>query len=382
VKIKSSITITIATALVFVVLAQIYFKVGLPLLNVLYNPAVVDPSETGGSIIIGGDDIFDTNDPFYRTPQPSATQNPGESTPTETSSPTSTPSQHGIIEAATEVAASTLKFAEGTKNILLLGINSDDNLADTIIIVNIDEKNKQITLVSVPRDTYVPHSESVKQAMKEAHYLNATGSFKLNAVLNVGSMILDVIDGKFNNAQIDYLCAVLSRLLPGCEIDDYCKVDFDGFMSIIDVMGGVKITSPEDMYKTKDNNTYLYIRKGENFLNAEDALFYVRYRTRLNAEGENTQTGGDDYRKTNQLNFIVEVSKQFFTAENLTIPKFTGMLEVLKGSVFHSVTLSDLNTYLPIGLDFANGEYNVRSYTLSGTEIDPFGDHASYILLN
>ena len=96
--------------------------------------------------------------------------------------------------------------------------------------------------------------------------------------------------------------------------------------------------------------------QGRYKLTAREALFYVRSRYRLKPNGENTGTGGDNFRKINQANFITEVATQLFTKENMTLSKVTGYMEVLKQSVFHSITPAKLSTYLPIGVDFANKE--------------------------
>src|SRR5664279_5481322 len=53
-----------------------------------------------------------------------------------------------------------LKQTDSKINILLLGIGGGNhdgpNLTDTIILANIDQKNNKVTLVSVPRDLWLP----------------------------------------------------------------------------------------------------------------------------------------------------------------------------------------------------------------------------------
>lgn len=392
-KIKKPIIILSSIALVVVILSTAYFSLLLPLLNVLYNPVKADDNNQQATIIQHGGDVLDKDDPFHRdnakdvTPDPDATVNPNPTEyipgPVATPDPDSTPdpnSGEGFdISQAVRVHASEMEFEPGTRNVLLLGFNPEEQLADSIFILNINEKTKVMKLISVPRDTYVPHAKATQEAMKKYHYYNLPGSHKINACVYIGSTVINYVGGKFGNSGIDYMCAVLSALLPGCEIDDYVYVDFYGFMDIVDIAGGVYVTSPENMYTVEGE---LAIRQGRYKLTAREALFYVRSRYRLKPNGENTGTGGDNFRKINQANFITEVATQLFTKENMTLSKVTGYMEVLKQSVFHSITPAKLSTYLPIGVDFANKQYKVVSYVIAGKEIDPFGDHASYVTLD
>ena len=104
-------------------------------------------------------------------------------------------------------------------------------------------------LISIPRDTYVPYSADIKAAMKAKRYYYSPGAFKINASTYVGSSIISYPNGKFGNSGIDFMCDILAQMLPGCNIDEYVYVDFYGFMDIIDAVGGVTVTIPENMYK-------------------------------------------------------------------------------------------------------------------------------------
>ena len=392
-KIKKKIVIMSVVALAVVLFATAYFNLLLPVLNVLYNPIKGNGTDNGSGTIIRHDVdvVLDPDDPYHigdlvipggddteATPDPDSKDPDGYDDPSETDDPENTTIGDGEfdIAAAVRIKASQLTFEKGTRNVLLIGFNPDEQLADSIFIVNIDESQKLIKLISVPRDTYVPHSKATQEAMKACKYYYAAGSHKINASYYVGSNIIKYVGGKFNNSGIDFMCAILSALLPGCEIDDYVYVDFFGFMDIIDVAGGIYVTSPENMYTVEGE---LAIRKGRYKLTAREALFYVRNRSRLKPNGENTFTGGDNYRKMNQANFITEAATQLFTKENMTMNKVLNYMDVLKKSVFHSITPAKLSYYLPIGVDFANKEYKVVSYVITGKEIDPFGDHSSYV---
>ena len=225
----------------------------------------------------------------------------------------------------------------------------------------------------------MPHSETVIQILKDAKLYRVAGIHKINATVQIGQNIIHYTGGKFGNSGIDFIVDILESLLPGLVIDDYVYVDFYGFMDVIDVVGGVYVTSPENMYTEKGE---LAIPEGRSKLTARETLFYVRYRKRLDSTGKDTYTGSDDWRKINQTNFLAEVATQIITKENMTLSKVQGTLEVLKKSVYHSITPDKLGTYLSIGMDFADKQYKIINLVVQGVDIDPFGDNAWYVQLD
>lgn len=371
-KIKGTAIATLFLSIIIVGVSTVYFAVGLPILNFIFGSPTPSGDHQGGVLVIDkSTDVLDmpSDGPSDATPDP----NQGAMPPGNSISPGSTGSE------VTQITGRQVSFADGSKNILLLGYNADEGLCDSIFILNIDQKTKVMKLVSVPRDAYVPYSEEIQNAMKAKGYYHSAGSFKINAVPYVGNAIVRYQGGKFGDSGIDLLCDILDKMLGnGCKIDEYVYVDFDGFMDIIDVVGGVEVTVKRDIYK---NTGELLIPKGKQKLDARHALIYVRYRTILDENGHNTNLGGDTFRKTNQLDFLVEVSNQIVTRENLTVGKITGTMETLKRTVFHSFgdDISTLQEYISIGLDFADGKYSIQPYVIVGEEIDPFGDHASYV---
>ena len=361
-KLRRPVTALLVSSIVISLLCVVYFM-ALPILNFMFNPATGNNSSEG-KILIRGADVLDKSDIHT------------EFVADDDYKMESNAAAAGEIGEVSYIKGDQVKFESGTKNILLLGANED--LCDSIFIVNINESTKEVKLVSIPRDSYVPYSSDIVASMKKSGYYYSPGSCKLNAVSFVGRTYVHYSDGKFGDSGIDFMCAVLNNLLPyGCEIDQYVYVDMEGFMDIIDVFGGVYVTCEEVIYNSNGN---VVIDKGYQLMDSEKALYYVRHRTRLDENGNNTYTGGDVYRKTNQVKFMAEVAGQILTADNLTYTKITAMMTSLKESVFHSFGSADAITeYMNIGLDFASGEYKISMYVVDGDEIDPFGDGSSYV---
>lgn len=117
-----------------------------------------------------------------------------------------------------------INLKSGTQNhvnILLLGtgggMHDGPNLTDTMIFASIDPSNKKVTLVSIPRDLWVP------QLKHKINFAYADGEAK-----------------KKGGGIIEARAAVKSVL--GQNIDYTLRLDFDGFVKAIDMVGGLDVT--------------------------------------------------------------------------------------------------------------------------------------------
>ena len=154
-----------------------------------------------------------------------------------------------------------LMQSKHVKNVLLIGKDSKSSLADSMILASVNEKTKQITLVSFYRDCYIYVQPKGKKP-----------SFgKLNSAYSRGGAqcVIDTIENNFKIA-----------------IDDYVMVDYSSFPKIIDALGGVdvNVTAKEANYlnATWQNwsltgNPVSY-KAGVNHLNGEKALMFCRIR--------------------------------------------------------------------------------------------------------
>jgi len=364
-KLRPPVVVMLVISLLVAFVCVVYFWIGIPVLELIFNPA--DDSGSHGFITITGSDVLSLDNLHEGFVPNESYEMEGDYTPV------------GELGKVTEVRGNQVKFASGSKNILLLGMSAE-SLCDSIFILNVNESTKEVKILSIARDAYVPYSTDIINAMKKAGYYNSPGSCKINAAMYVGNNIVRYTGGKFGNSGIDFLCAIIDNLFAyGCEIDEYVQVDMEGFMEIIDIVGGVYVTSEYDMYKTyPDGSKEKWISVGSQKLDSEKALFYVRNRTKFTSTGENAYTGGDDYRKQNQVKFIAEVASQIMTPENLKLSNITDILYTLKDNIRHSLS-DNLGEYVDMGLDFANGGYKMGMYVVTGPEFDPVGDGAFYV---
>ena len=141
------------------------------------------------------------------------------------------------------------KVDEKVINVLLMGV--DEARSDIMILASINKENKNITLVSIPRDTRV--------------LIPGYNYEKINSAA-----------GKKEGAAL--AMETVSQLLK-VPVHAYIKVDFKGAENLIDVIGGVTVDVPIDMdYEDPVQNLYIHIKKGRQLLNGENAVKFVRFR--------------------------------------------------------------------------------------------------------
>ncbi len=147
------------------------------------------------------------------------------------------------------------------KNILLLGVDKEENASDTIMILSLNEKKKTIKLVSIMRDTYVYQGKGMANKINYAyHYGGIQGS-------------IDTINSVFN-----------------LDVSKYVKVDFEGLVNIVDYLGGVEveINEEEKRYINLQCDKFILNNSGIVNLNGNQALAYARIR-KIDSDFERTQ---------------------------------------------------------------------------------------------
>ena len=148
--------------------------------------------------------------------------------------------------------------------VLLLGTDvrkeTDNWRADVIMVAAINPKTQSVKLVSIPRDSYVEIAN--------------TGGHrdKINSAPYWGKQ--KGVDPVTNTAET-------IELLLNVPIDHYAKVNFKGFIDIVDALGGVDVNVKFDFWEKKlGRQERYYFTKGPMHLNGDQALSYVRMRKR------------------------------------------------------------------------------------------------------
>ncbi len=160
-----------------------------------------------------------------------------------------------------DTPTSTDEFVKGGRqNILLLGMDAgtigakeeyNRHRTDTIIVVSIDQKNKDVKILSVPRDTRVR--------------IDGYGIQKINAAMAFGGADLAVKTVK------DFL---------GVPIHNYVAIKLSSFRNIVDALGGIEMDVKEEMKYTDPSvgGISINIQPGKQILDGKKAEEFVRYR--------------------------------------------------------------------------------------------------------
>ena len=187
---------------------------------------------------------------------------------------------------ASDVTFETVDVLEGDMiNIMLIGQDrrpgEERARSDSMILVTLNKEKNTIQLTSFMRDLYV----------QIPGYIDT----RLNAAYRYGGT--DLMNETF---KVNF----------GLEIDGNVMVDFDEFTEIIEILGGINIymDSNEAHYMNKwvDGS----FKKGMNYLDADQALAFVRMRY---------LSGGDYGRTDRQRRVIMAIANSFRDADLITI---------------------------------------------------------------
>ncbi|MCY9549579.1 LCP family protein [Lysinibacillus xylanilyticus] len=187
-------------------------------------------------------------------------------------------------------------------SVLMLGVDerkNDSGRSDTMIVITVNPEKHTMKMLSIPRDT---RTEIIgHNSVDKINHAYAFGGVPM--AVNTVEHFLDI------------------------PIDYYVFVNMEGFLQIIDTIGGVTIDNDMDL----TYNTYHY-PKGEITLDGDNALIFSRIRYE--------DPRGDFGRQIRQRQIIEAVLKKASTPSILL--KATDMLDVVGENVRMNFTMKDL----------------------------------------
>lgn len=236
---------------------------------------------------------------------------------------------------------------KGYRNIALLGIDSraDDygtgNRSDCIIIASINEKTKEVKLLSVYRDTYV--------------YVTENGNKKLDKITHAYS---------YGGAQ-NTLKSLNEAL--DLNITEYVTVNFDAVIAAVNALNGVEIdiTSEELKYindyidatsQSSGIKSSHLSKAGRQTVDGVQAVAYSRIR----------YTAGGDYKRTERMRTVVTAMAK--KAKTLSIGQLNKLADEILPRVSKNIENNDIIALIPSALSFNIIEslgwpYNVKGIT-------------------
>ena len=198
--------------------------------------------------------------------------------------------------------------------------------SDVNIIATVNTDTHEILLVSTPRDYFVPLSISGGAPDKLTH----AGIYGIDVCMDTLGMLYDI------------------------DINYYFRINFGGFVKVIDALGGITVNSDYD-FDSKNILGY-HFNKGENYVNGEQALIFARERYAFQE--------GDRQRGKNQMEVIRGVVKKALSPEILT--SYSSILSSLDGCFGTNITYEEIAQILQQQLT-NGGDWTIVSYSVNGT---------------
>jgi LCP family protein required for cell wall assembly len=162
-------------------------------------------------------------------------------------------------------------------NVILLGLDQTPksrkdpgviHRSDSMLIASTDFNSKQIRLASVPRDGWVQHWQNGENR----GYDKLGHTYALGQQQNLRKKE-DAGQGGINRAT-----ETVEKLLD-IDIDHYVVIEIDGFVKLIDAMGGLEVDVEKNMnWDDNAGNLHIHLKKGPQVLNGEQCMQYARFR--------------------------------------------------------------------------------------------------------
>lgn len=244
-------------------------------------------------------------------------------------------------------------------SLLVMGVDSTEEdltdssgLGDSLILITFNPKTLNATILSIPRDTYLPITCYGNKHSKITH-----------AASGGDSCMIDTIEKTFD-----------------IDIDYYVKVNFTGLVKIVDALGGVEVDVPYSFCEQDSQRRWgdytQYVEAGLQTLNGEQALALSRNRktSEYCSAKWNKGARNDFVRGQNQqlvINAILNKAKnmnslsQFYgvldaigssMTTNLSDEQILSFYNVFKNIIINSKNLQEDNDIISMQKMYLNGE--------------------------
>lgn len=230
------------------------------------------------------------------------------------------------------------KEGDGRVNILVLGKGGPGHdgadLTDTLLVASIDSCQKEMGLLSIPRDLYVETEDA--------------GSMKINSVYSTyKQQALSLGKSKQQSEELGIQATEKAvEEVTSLPMHYYAMVDFEAFRRAIDTVGGVNVNVKEPLYDPsiawENNWDPLIAAEGEQTFDGKTALLYAR--SRYSSER------GDFDRSERQKEILVALRDKIFSLGTFSNPlKMSQLLEAFGSHVRTNLSIDDLSSLYTLG---------------------------------
>lgn len=247
---------------------------------------------------------------------------------------------------------------------LLMGIDSTDEVleknaianGDTLILITFNPKTLNATMISIPRDSYVPIACWSDKAENKITHAAGYGT----------DCMMQTIENYF-----------------GINIDYYAKINFKGLVKLVDAVGGVEVNVDASQTLCTDDSSrggQVCIEPGLQTLNGEQALVYARNRKQL--------VNGDFGRGLHQQEIVMALIDKM---KNITkVSSFMDILDTISNSLDTNLTTKQILSFYNVGKDIikrsaskeASNLINIQQLYLQGQGQMIYDERMRMVLYN
>lgn len=273
------------------------------------------------------------------------------------------------------VAAQDTRFA-----FLLMGYGGGGHdgayLTDSMMVVVVDAERKSLTLLSLPRDSWVPMSMNGKTT--EYNKINTAYAFAKDPSLFPDRLPRYGGDSGAGNFASD----TVSRLL-GIPIRYYLALDFQGFRDMIDAVGGVDVEVPASFsarYPANDDPSIdaswktVRFTRGPEHMGGERAIEFARARETLDNPAE-----GSDFARSRRQRLIMQAFKTRVLEPGglIHLPQLIG---IASKHVDTNYTIPDVAGLTQFALGWKNVTFFQTALTAANFLQEGTGPEGTYVL--
>lgn len=208
--------------------------------------------------------------------------------------------------------------------VLLMGVDSEQEdisnssyNGDSLMLITFNPKTLNTTILSIPRDTYVPIACFSNQRKNKITHAAWYGE----------NCMMDTISG-FTNVDIDY----------------FVKINFKGVVKLVDTLGGIDVDVPIGFCEQDSNRNFKNLQcldAGKQKINGEQALAWARHRK---------SAGFDDFvRGQNQQEVVKGILNKLKDVKSLN--KFYKILDALGTSMETNMSRDEILSLYNVGKD-------------------------------
>jgi LCP family protein required for cell wall assembly len=222
-------------------------------------------------------------------------------------------------------------------NISILFVGIDDSEArnfesasrtDALMLATLNEKDKSIKLLSIPRDSYV----YIPSKGYETKINHAYGEGGITSTIDTVENLLDV------------------------PVDYYVQMNFEAFIDVVNALDGIEVEVPYELHEknSSDKNGAIYLKPGVQTLDGEEALALARTR----------KLDNDIERGKRQQEILKAIMKKAASAKSIT--KYSDVMEAVGDNMQTDLSFSEMKALVDYAT--AGSSLDVETMSLQGTD--------------